>query len=511
MEREREREREALSSSNSNSSPVWAAQADDDRRIKLNVGGRFFETTISTIRSGGPDSVLAAISSSSASTSSPIFIDRDPEIFSVLLSLLRTNHLPSAARRFSTRELADESLYYGIESRLRSALSPPPFSGFDASLVSTIRPAADAFPSSFTAAAADGSVWIAHAGQISAYDWTLTRSSTLRTHLDHINSIRRVSPDVAAVASHSAPGLHFYDVSAGRHLASTHWTDPSDTRIYKALVTAIAHSPDSVFASFECRHGENCILAVDKSTLQAQAAVRNQIGRQSGTSTKTAAPTKLTWLPDPGLLAGSLVTRGAFGYAGYIRLWDPRSGDVVWETSEPGSGRSTRFGDPFADVDADPDGCTLFKVCSKSGDVAGADLRKLGEDPWVYLKEKDPSLRPKGGGGAGDSIVVHCYRKQVFVGRDAGLEVWSRFPTGEAGEEEEEDEDDTQTESRGGGKLWEGAYRRVYVDKTEDLGRGIIQRIEGGGNRLFVSREGVEGIEVWESSHLSGAVSLLVD
>ena len=52
-------------------------------------------------------------------------------------------------------------------------------------------------------------------------------------------------------------------------------------------------------------------------------------------------------------------------------------------------------------------------------------------------------------------------------------------------------------------------HRRNFVDKVEDCERGIITRIEGGGHRLFVIRENVEGIEVWESSHSSGTVSAL--
>lgn len=37
----------------------------------------------------------------------------------------------------------------------------------------------------------------------------------------------------------------------------------------------------------------------------------------------------------------------------------------------------------------------------------------------------------------------------------------------------------------------------------------MIAKIEGGGDRLFISREDVEGIEVWESSHSAGAISVL--
>ena len=223
----------------------------------------------------------------------------------------------------------------------------------------------------------------------------------------------------------------------------------------------------------------------------------SQLGRQSGNQAKHMVPGKLKFVPATGVLIGSAVTSGAFGYSGYIRIWDPRSGDVVWETNEPGAGRSSRFGDSFADVDVDVEGLAIFKLCSKSGDLGMADMRCLGDDPWVYLKEKNPSLVSYG--DEGNSVVVHCYRGQVFVGRGGGLEVWSRVQGVVGGGVER------GNEVEGEGLL----YRRNFVDKREDSERGVIKKIEGGGDRLFVSREGVEGIEVWESSHSAGAVPVL--
>ncbi|KAG4999958.1 hypothetical protein JHK82_021129 [Glycine max] len=454
-------------------------------RIKLNVGGKLFETTFSTLRSGGPDSLLFALSNRRSADPSPVFIDRDPEIFSVLLSLLRTSHLPSAARRFSKHELADEALFYGIDSHLRAAAAPPPFSGIDAALSASLRPASEGLPSSFVASPSGG-VWIAHGGQISCYDPILTHAATVRTHLDEIDSICRVWPEIAAVGSKSDTGLHFYNFSGSRHVGSVHWTDPLDPRIFKASVNAITSSSNSVFASFDCPHRENCIIEVDKEKL----LIANQFARQSGNQAKNMVPRKLTWIPATGVLVGSAVTGGAFGYSGYVRLWDPRSGDVVWETNEPGgSGRSSRFGDSFADVEADVEGLLLFKLCSKSGDLAMADMRFLKDDPWVYMKEKNPSLVSC---GEVRNSVVHCYRGQVFVAREGALEVWSRA------EQRENSEGNA-----------EGFFRRNFVDKREDSERGVIKKIEGGGDRLFVSREDVEGIEVWESSHSAGAISVL--
>ncbi|PWA93961.1 BTB/POZ fold [Artemisia annua] len=494
-------------------------------RIKLNVGGKLFETTISTLQSGGPDSLLSTLSTRHVSTTSPfnnasldslssalstrhisstspfsnnnnfnnntqdrgpIFIDRDPEIFTILLSLLRTNRLPK--NRFSVTELTEEAEFYGIESVLLHALKPNRFSGIDASIVKVINPASDGLVTDFHVVS-DGAVFIAHGGQVTVYDSNLSYVQTVRTHLDEIGSVRRVARgesgarEVVAVGSEDVAGVSFYDMVNGRGVGSVEWRDESDPRIYKARVRAISDSEEEVFVSCESYHRENCVLVVDKETL----GVKGEIGRQSGSSAKFGVPRGLSYVEEMGVLVGMSVTSGAFGYSGYVRLWDVRSGRVVWETNEPGSGRSSRFGDSFADVSVDVNDMSMCKICSKSGDLGIADLRKLGDDPWVYLRDTNPSLRDTSGGVS--NSVVHCYKKQVFVGRDGGLEVWSRV-----------------AEKGGSSEIGEESFRRNYMDKVEDSERGIIKKIEGGGERLFVSREGAEGLEVWESSVFSGAV-----
>jgi hypothetical protein len=185
-----------------------------------------------------------------------------------------------------------------------------------------------------------------------------------------------------------------------------------------------------------------------------------------------------------------------------MRLWDIRSGNVVWETSEPGgSGRSSRFGDPFADVDVDVKQMVLYKVCSKSGDIGAADLRRLSDDPWVYM-----SSGPRGSGG-GHGSVLHCYKSQVFVSRKDGLEVWSRLEEQQNGRYNsgEQPRAKEMPDRKG---INENSYRSSYMDTEEDSKRGTIEMMEGGGDRLFVTRENMSVVEVWESSCLAGAISL---
>jgi hypothetical protein len=86
--------------------------------VRLNVGGRVFETTTDTLAIVGRDTMLGAMLSSSwnapASSGGGVaeyFIDRDPTSFAVLLDLLRTGalHLPPG--------LPLPALYYGLLER----------------------------------------------------------------------------------------------------------------------------------------------------------------------------------------------------------------------------------------------------------------------------------------------------------------------------------------------------------------------------------------------------------
>ncbi|KAK9689742.1 hypothetical protein RND81_09G077900 [Saponaria officinalis] len=428
--------------------------SEPNNRVKLNAGGKHFETTFSTLQHS------SLLLPTTTTTTIPLFMDVDPHHMSTLLS----------------------------HSRRPPLCSPPPLSPFDASLSSTVSPPLHPLISTFSLSSS--SLLLAHGGLISRFHpSSLSLSSSTRTHLHHISSLSPVSATVSAAASDffsSPPGLHLFDPT--RHLATILWSDTSDPRTDKSRVTALDSSESEsthLFACFDCRHRENAVLVLDKSTLR----VVSEIGRQSGNSAKSAALSKLKWVPSMGVLVGSSVTGGAFGYSGYIRMWDTRSGKEVWETGEPGgSGRSNRLGDTMADVDVDVDGMYIAKVGSRSGDVGVADMRRLGDDPWVYLEDSNPGLR--GSGPVRESAVVHCWKEHIFVARDRALEAWSRVNGGGGGE---------------GETRW-GRYRRNYVDKEEDEKRGIIRKIGGGGNRLFVARENVEGVEVWEGSRSSGLI-----
>ncbi|KAK4741215.1 hypothetical protein SAY87_024803 [Trapa incisa] len=71
--------------------------------VAVDVGGRIFQTTRQTLSLAGPKVILSEMASVPPAPSrepSARFIDRDPELFSVVLSLLRTGGLPSKAKAF---------------------------------------------------------------------------------------------------------------------------------------------------------------------------------------------------------------------------------------------------------------------------------------------------------------------------------------------------------------------------------------------------------------------------
>lgn len=76
-----------------------------DKRVKLNVGGQIFETSVDTLISS---SVYFSVKLSRHNYEDELFIDRDPKIFSHILSYLRDSRYPFP------NELKYEFDYYGI-------------------------------------------------------------------------------------------------------------------------------------------------------------------------------------------------------------------------------------------------------------------------------------------------------------------------------------------------------------------------------------------------------------
>ncbi|KAG5071323.1 hypothetical protein JHK86_006534 [Glycine max] len=251
-------------------------------RINLNVGGKLFETMLSMLHSNDPNSLLFSLSNRRLADPSPIFIDRDLEILSILLSLLRTSHLPSAVHHFSKHELGDEALFYGIDAHLCVAAATPPFSDIDVALFASLRPPPSASPP-----------------LLSLPPPALSRSPTVaKSPVATLSS--PTPPPPAHTLTKSTPSTNLRKLGCyNRHIGSVHWTDLLNPRIFKSSINAITSSTNYVFALFDCPYGENFIIEVDKEKLQTG---------------------KLMWILAIRVLVKSAVTDSAFGYFSYVRL-----------------------------------------------------------------------------------------------------------------------------------------------------------------------------------------------
>jgi hypothetical protein len=94
--------------SSDSSSNLTFHRPRDDRLVKLNVGGRIFDTTEATLLSRGQNNFLASLVSSQLPSirddQGRFFIDRSGSIFEILLEFLRTGllhvpeHIPTSVR-----------------------------------------------------------------------------------------------------------------------------------------------------------------------------------------------------------------------------------------------------------------------------------------------------------------------------------------------------------------------------------------------------------------------------
>lgn len=450
-----------------------------NRRVKIDVGGRIFETTISTLESAGENSLLAR--SALSRDSEEIFFDRDPHLFAILLGVLRTGKLSASTwEKFDSEALIEEASYYGILEPVKKAMAPAALDGIDVERVSMVIPNGRDYPLAICASH-DGSVWVGHGSKITAYDWALRKQTTTLTDLHSVETMNRVSETLAAVGAEDFPGLHIYDTKNASNVKSLTWSDKSDTRVYRPCVRAIASSDSSIFASFENgQKTENTILVVDKERLE----VSREVGRQNGNSAHSKVSTILHFVSSQNLLMVGGVHGGAFGYSGYIRLFDARADKIVWDWTEPNANADPRMieRDSFADVVVSADFGSLVKVNVIRGNLAMADLRRLSEsrNPWIPLTETNPALAVQG--GTPDAKIL-SYGRQVFCSRGEDLEVWSEVPV--------------TSKSSAEAEVEEKKFRRNFIEHSR---RGHqITSLSAGGNRLFVARWEMQGVEVWET------------
>ncbi|KAF6157716.1 hypothetical protein GIB67_037289 [Kingdonia uniflora] len=444
--------------------------------ITINVGGQLFQTTKQTLALAGSNSLLSKIAQSNGvlhGVGGVSFIDRDPDMFSILLSLLRTGNLPSKSKLFDLQDLIFESQFYGIDNLMVSSLSnPSQFEAFNLQKTQVLPLSGRDSPSAVSTTPF-GSIHVAHGSKITSFDWSLNRKSTILTQFSVVDSLLALSPSLAAAGATDFSGLQILDLDKGFVKETLTWENQTRS---SSTVQAIGASPQYLFTSFESgRRNSNTIMVFDR---QGSFRPVSEIGQREiyGVELDSAIPaTKLKWVSGYNLLMASGSHGGPSGLSGNVRLYDVRSGATQWEVKEKS--------DCFSDVTVSDNLSAILKVGVNSGEVYFADLRMLSaETPWVCLGDERKGVR---GRKEGVGCKIESHGNQVFCSKGGELELWSEVLIGASRASEDE--------------LEERVFRKNLMGRTKDLNAGRITHLCFGGNKMVVARKDQQCVEVWQS------------
>ncbi|KAI3703448.1 hypothetical protein L1987_73529 [Smallanthus sonchifolius] len=441
--------------------------------ITIDVGGQLFQTTKQTLTLAGSETLFSKLFDSYEhnSINNIPFIDRDPELFSILLSLLRTGNLPSKAKAFDIQDIIFEAIFYGISDLLfQSQSNPSQFEPFDLEK-SVILPLNGRDSPSAIATTPNGSVHVSHGSTITSFDWSLQRKSTTLTSFIAIDSLLALSPNVVAAGATDFSGLQILDLDLGVVKQTLNWENATKS---SSTVQAIGISPESLFTSFESgRRNSNSIMVYDLNSFKVVSEIaHNEI---FGADLDSAIPsTKLNWVPSLNLLMASGSHSGPSGVSGNIKFWDVRSGNAVWEIKETV--------DCFSDIAVSDTLSAVFKIGINSGEVSYIDLRNFGSDgSWVCLGDTR-KVKVNNGKKEGFGCKIETHGNQVFCGKQGKLELWSEVLMGSSN------------------NVKDRIFRKNMLGRVKDLGGNRITNMGFGGNKMFVTRKDQQCVEVWQSS-----------
>ncbi|XP_023752768.1 BTB/POZ domain-containing protein At5g41330 [Lactuca sativa] len=439
--------------------------------ITIDVGGQLFQTTKQTLTLAGSKTLFSNLFDSCDQDNNGVpFIDRDPELFSILLSLLRTGNLPSKAKAFDIQDIIFEAKFYGINDLLvESQSNPSQFEPFDLEK-SIILPLSGRDSPSAIATTPNGSLHVSHGSKITSFDWSLQKKSTTLTNFTAIDSLLALSPNIVAAGATDFSGLQILDLDLGFVRQTLNWENVTKS---SSTVQAIGISPEFLFTSFESgRRNSNSIMVYD---LKDDFKLVSEIARNEifGADLDSAIPsTKLNWVPSVNLLMASGSHSGPFGVSGNIKFWDIRSGRAVWEIKENV--------DCFSDITVSDALLAVFKIGVNSGEVSYIDLRNLGSNnSWNCLGD---TRKVNNGKKEGFGCKIESHGNQVFCGKKGELELWSEVLMGSLNNEKDR------------------IFRKNVLGRVKDLGGNRITNVGFGGNKMFVTRKDQQCVEVWQSS-----------
>ncbi|XP_074280395.1 BTB/POZ domain-containing protein At2g24240-like [Silene latifolia] len=344
-------------------------------RITLNVGGKVFETTSTTLANAGRHSFFGALFDAdwnpASSSSTDFFLDRNPDYFAVLLDLLRTGEL-CIPPHLAEKQLLREAQFYGLTDHVRAARWGP----FDGNRVSLSASVPGTAPGDGTAirAGPDGGCCVAHGCIVHVYDWMLEERNPL--HLDYqiVNDVGWLDSEHVVVSAcerlgRGEGGMGLFSVSTGETRHRFQVSHENQVKSFTAGALSFSSNPDyRVFSSCKGRSNEYGIGVWDQVTGQQLDFFYDPLGWSLGDADR------LQWLPASNcLLVATLFPRKDNCY---ISLLDFRAKSMVWSWSDIGASAPAalldhkRVRDALAIEDA-----TSICVVNEFEDLGFLDLR----------------------------------------------------------------------------------------------------------------------------------------
>ncbi|KAI3923899.1 hypothetical protein MKW92_042609 [Papaver armeniacum] len=225
-------------------------------KVRFNVRGKIFETTVTTLASVNRNSVFGAMFDDEwnlqpTEVNKEYFIDRNPDCFSVFLDLLGTGelHVPP---NLSEKLLCREAHYYGIVDHVRRAK----WGSFDGNRLSLACRVSGQPPGNCSAirASPDGGCAVAHGSIVRVYDWMLEEHPPLNLDYQVVNDIGWIDSDnivmsVCQNLSKGVGGMGLFSSSTGKLRQRFQLKDEKD-EVQGFTAGALCFNSDSkIFAS----------------------------------------------------------------------------------------------------------------------------------------------------------------------------------------------------------------------------------------------------------------------
>ncbi|XP_026430954.1 BTB/POZ domain-containing protein At2g24240-like [Papaver somniferum] len=225
-------------------------------KVRFNVRGKIFETTVTTLASVSRNSMFGAMLDDEwnlqpTEVNKEYFIDRNPDCFSVLLDLLGTGEL------YVPPHIPDKLLYrgghyYGILDHVRRAK----WGSFDGNRLSLACRVCGQPPGNCSAirASPDGGCAIAHGSIVRVYDWMLEEHPPLNLDYQVVNDIGWIDSDnivmsVCQNLSKGVGGMGLFSSSTGKLRQRFQLNDEKD-EVQGFTAGALCFNSDSkIFAS----------------------------------------------------------------------------------------------------------------------------------------------------------------------------------------------------------------------------------------------------------------------